>query len=373
MSGRLPLYAGNKTGAAAAACFQPIQRTGRRVWGGNAGLWYDKFCDRWAPDFTAIKADKGREQSDTPARGSSPKLDWVESVIYPRQADGTPNRKNRIVETGDPALLAESACRRRALAEAQGGLCLEFILESRLLTGLGRSHPVDNGMAWHPTLGVPFLAGSGVKGLLRSWAYQIEDADLVALFGPPTKDPLNVGALCVLDALPVAPVTLVAEILTPHTGPWNQVEPDAQRVDNLAHAPADWHSPIPIPLLAVETGAVFQFILLPGPGKLPQGGNTLERCAEWLTQALRDLGAGAKTTSGYGRFRPDKAPVPEAPNVDFGPRARLADALPTPPRLGRVNGEPVRILEDLGRTYWVEFLGANERDEVSKQALEFDP
>jgi len=41
---------------------------------------------------------------------------------------------------------------------------------SRFATGLGREHPIENGFAWHPALGTPFLSGSSVKGLVRAWA-----------------------------------------------------------------------------------------------------------------------------------------------------------------------------------------------------------
>lgn len=37
------------------------------------------------------------------------------------------------------------------------------------MTGLGRQHPLENGFTWHPTLGVPYIPGSSLKGLLRAW------------------------------------------------------------------------------------------------------------------------------------------------------------------------------------------------------------
>ncbi|TWB10068.1 CRISPR-associated protein Cmr6 [Nitrospirillum amazonense] len=364
MSGRLPLYRGDATTQTAAACFQPKRQPGlvQPVWAGNAGLWYDKFCDCWSSDFSDVA-----------------KPEWVESVIHPRGTNGTPDRDKGTVQTGDPALLTEAARRRAALAQVLGGRCLDFILESRLLTGTGRSHPVKNGVAWHPTLGVPFLAGSGVKGLLRTWARLEGDADLVALFGPAAGDTLAVGAIAILDALPLAPVTLAAEILTPHTGPWNEVAPDGRSPKELKDAPADWHNPVPIPLLAVEAGARFQFILLPGPGAAPTGGSAqaLDKCAAWLAEALRDLGAGAKTTSGYGRFRPANAPAPVDPDVTLPLRARPAGGsskgggMPSSRKRGTVDGREVEVRQLNGEKCFVVFLDNNETDEVPTSDVEF--
>jgi CRISPR-associated protein Cmr6 len=367
-----PLYKGAM--AIAAQHFVPTTK-GKRVWAGNAGLWYDKFCDRWDPGFAGFSSS-GVE---------TPKLDWIDSVIYPRGRDGVPDRMGKAVQAGDPDQMAETARRRQALARAQGGLCLEFILESRLLTGTGRPHPVENGMAWHPTLGVPFLAGSGVKGVLRSWARQVagNQPDLIdALFGPPSDEKLHVGALQVLDALPVEPVQLAADIITPHSGPWNQVEPDAKRVENLDHAPADWHSPVPVPLLAVEAGIPFQFILLPGTGPAPQGDwkATLNQCQGWLTDALRDLGAGAKTTSGYGRFRPADAPAPADPDVSLpkgvrsgGKSAGVGQGpakTPAMPRHGTVDGEAVEILRREGNHFVVKFVDSGDIEQVRIDEVE---
>ncbi|WP_051330658.1 type III-B CRISPR module RAMP protein Cmr6 [Niveispirillum irakense] len=370
-----PLYQGAM--ATAAQHFTPTGNKDRPIWAGNTGLWYDKFCDRWDSGFGDISAISKTEEN--------PKLQWVDSVIFPRRADGVPDRTEPAVRAGDPDLLVETAKRREALARAQGGLCLEFILETRLLTGTGRPHPVENGIAWHPTLGVPFLAGSGVKGVLRSWARQAADAtpDLIdTLFGPPSDEKLHVGALQVLDALPVEPVLLAAEIITPHTGPWNQVEPDAKRVQNLDDAPADWHSPVPVPLLAVESDIRFQFILLPGTGPVPKGGweATLARCQQWLTDALHDLGAGAKTSSGYGRFRAVGAPGPTDPDISLprgvrpsGKPATAGQAATTTalPRHGTVDGEAVEILRREGSHYVVKFIDSGDIERVRIEEVNF--
>jgi CRISPR-associated protein Cmr6 len=54
----------------------------------------------------------------------------------------------------------------------------DALLTSPLATGLGNPHPVENGFAFLSPYGVPYLAGSGVKGVLRRAAEEL------ALFEP---------------------------------------------------------------------------------------------------------------------------------------------------------------------------------------------
>ncbi len=49
-------------------------------------------------------------------------------------------------------------------------------LTSPVLTGLGNAHPIENGFAFLSPYGIPYLAGSGIKGVLR------RSAELMALF-----------------------------------------------------------------------------------------------------------------------------------------------------------------------------------------------
>lgn len=94
----------------------------------HAGLWYDKFCDQWKNDWTL---------------SSEQKVQWIRTV-----ANGT--------HIGDAAILSQFAGRQQCMVEGLGGKCLRFHTESRFVTGLGREHPVENGFAWHPTLGTPY-------------------------------------------------------------------------------------------------------------------------------------------------------------------------------------------------------------------------
>lgn len=236
---------------------------------GNAGLWYDKFCNQWQRDWSGL--------------GDSGKREWIATLA---PADGSARIGNG----------AELARRQRSLVDAAGGICDEFITQGPFASGLGREHPVENGFAWHHTLGTPFLPGTSVKGMVRAWAKtweQAEEQDLSRIFGPePLAQEAGVGSVVFLDALPTGPVILKAEIMTPHYGPYYQ----------NGDIPGDWHSPTPIPYLAVASQQRFLFALMP---RTPADREDCARAFEWLSAALQFAGAGAKTATGFGRFTVD--------------------------------------------------------------------
>ena len=245
---------------------------------GHAGLWFDKFCDRWTV------GDDGWEMS-AGTGGSNPKLEWIRTV-----ANGP---------VGSPKQMEEYSHRLMRLVRARGGGFAVFEMESRFVTGLGRSHPVENGFAWHPVLGTPFLPGSSVKGLVRSWAEleaepRPDPRRTDRVFGPRrgSESTRGVGALCFLDAVPVGPVRLDADVMTPHYANWSADDP-----------PGDWRSPVPIPFLTTAAETRFLFGVIPGRAAA-QG--DLDSVFGWLEAALNWAGAGGKTAVGYGRFRRDE-------------------------------------------------------------------
>jgi CRISPR-associated protein Cmr6 len=239
---------------------------------GHAGLWYDKFCDQWRLPTWTLQEGKSED------KGSNPKLDWINNLTG--QPLGVANELEEITK------------RLIRLSVQQGGLSLVFRTESRYVTGLGRSHPVENGFAWHPTLGTPYLPGSSIKGMVRAWATQTEpspdQATLTRVFGAPGQS----GGLCFLDAVPIAPAKVEADVLTPHYAAWSPDKP-----------PGDWRSPVPVPFLVTAEGLGLLFTVVPC-GPLCEG--DLEQVEAWLIEALAWAGAGAKTAVGYGRMRLDR-------------------------------------------------------------------
>jgi CRISPR-associated protein Cmr6 len=127
--------------------------------------------------------------------------------------------------------------------------------------------------------------------------------DLVNYFGSDNKDPKQqtldqqAGNLIFFDALPIAPPVLKVEIMTPHMGDYY-----AKGIKEAGKAntiPADWHSPNPIPLLAVESISLL-FCIAPRNSKIDA--NELEQLKTALQNALANMGAGAKTQTGFGRL-----------------------------------------------------------------------
>jgi len=234
----------------------------------NAGLWYDKFFNQWSEGFASV-----------PENG---KAAWTKEAA----SDAC----------GEKEQLTDMAQRREAWAEAVGGRLLYFKTDSRFMSGLGREHPVENGFAWHHTLGAPYLPGSSVKGLLRAWARElsIDSDDIMRIFGPQGQKRASVGSVIIGDALPPEPVQLTTEVTTPHYGPYYQDE-------QAKTPPADWHNPVPIHFLAVKTGEIFVFALTPRRSDYAEDIADCEKLVSWLDDALAWLGAGAKTSVGYGR------------------------------------------------------------------------
>ena len=259
----------------------------------HTGLWFDKFCNQWPetngkPSWSlkAFSTGHGKDRQD-----HNPKLDWIKTVA-PKSV-------------GKPALLTEHASRLAAFAAKLGGLSFLFTTTSPFATGLGREHPIENGFVWHPSLGIPYLPGSSVKGLIRAWIESgwEEAADFHRIFGSDYRKgsdnydkerhlTAQSGSVIFLDAIPTAPVPLKADVMTPHYGDYYEGK----------SPPADWLSPNPIPFLSVAPGATFQFALVP---RTAEGAADVEKIAAWLEKALAWLGAGAKTAVGYGRFERD--------------------------------------------------------------------
>ena len=242
---------------------------------GHAGLWFDKYCDAWH-----VNGDAWTLSSCTKnGKEINPKLDWINSVTK--------------MEIGERHQLDKYALRLARLIEKRGGRADVFATESRFVTGLGRSHPVENGFAWHPTLGTPYLPGSSVKGMVRAWAkteekQALDQDSLKRLFGTPG----GVGGICFLDAVPTISVRLEADVMTPHYAGWSADEP-----------PGDWMSPTPIPFLATVAGTPFLFAIV-SRGNVSEADLNLVSCL--LRSALEWAGGGAKTAIGYGRFRHDE-------------------------------------------------------------------
>lgn len=260
---------------------------------GNVGLWYTRFYQQFEADWSV--ADSGKRS-------------WIDSMTGPR---------------GDRNALEAAASRFERLGLALGAEVVDFKTEANFVTGLGLSHPVENGFTWHHTLGVPYLPATGIKGLLRGWVEtwmehkddNHRDTLVQRWFGTSKGSDSGqdrAGGLIFFDALPTTQMSLVAEVMTPHMGKWYEQGGNiVSERDYADKAPADWHSPVPVNFLAVGRGASFRFMIAPRlTGNAETDAQTRLDCQEAMTQlalALEWMGAGAKTATGYGRMKREGA------------------------------------------------------------------
>ncbi len=196
--------------------------------------------------------------------------------------------------------------RRRQALESLAASCVELTTASRLVVGLGLPHPVETGFLFDRLTGCPYLPGSSVKGLLRATARLVAQGELSSaepeffqlhqnrLFGPalgsgatPTR-----GELVVYDAFPQKWPRLELDVLTPHQGDYY--------TEGSASVPADWHQPVPVPFLTVALGTPFRFYFRSLSVDMQQ--EDLVKVEALLKISLDWLGAGGKTSGGYGVF-----------------------------------------------------------------------
>lgn len=228
---------------------------------------------------------------------------------------------------GPSGLSQRLADRQAALAAPlaeQGQLLTQHaIAVAPFATGLGNAHPLESGFAFLNPYGLPYLAGSGVKGVLRQSARELADhlwgddqgwtaAAIDALFGKTGeatdadgKPMLQRGALMFWDVLPqIAGDALQVEVMTPHQAHYYQ----------NGDSPHESGQPNPIYFLSVPPGSKFVFHVQCDLPFLAGRAPALAQHDRWqhlltaaLAQAFQWLGFGAKTAVGYGAMQDDPA------------------------------------------------------------------
>lgn len=236
------------------------------------------------------------------------------------------------------------AARQSALAAtiaADRLLRLDAQATAPFTTGLGNEYPLENGFAFLNPYGLPYLPGSGVKGVLRQAARELAGGEwgephgweegfnyeitidrkrvrlsmLDVLFGPESGDGDTQhvrGALTFWDVIPqIKGDSLMVEIMTPHQSHYYQKKPAAGST-----SPHDSGQPNPISYLTVPPGSGFAFHVVCDRAHLarlaPALLNDDNGKPRWQTlmtaafeHAFQWLGFGAKTAVGYGAMRRD--------------------------------------------------------------------
>jgi CRISPR-associated protein Cmr6 len=187
---------------------------------------------------------------------------------------------------------------------------VSLFAESRLLLHLGRASVLENvGLYADRTTGLPLIPGTAFKGIVSTWACweanQKSDGSFAEgaaflqqrkrfpgdlarrIFGDDSKEGSeHAGDVVFVGGYPASPPNLGLDIVNPH------YEPNGRDKTNLS----------PNAFLCVEPGTLWHFAFYVRPGA-PDAVKVLQTTADWLTQALTQLGIGAKTSAGYGRFR----------------------------------------------------------------------
>jgi len=262
---------------------------------------------------------------------------------------------------GDQARIKALHDRQVALSGSYAGtqmLVMEALATAPFTTGLGNEHPLENGFAFLNPYGIPYLPGSGVKGVLRQAARELaggkwgdtqgwheercyplmETRDqsrkpvldthknpimltmLDVLFGYESKDGETThvrGVLSFWDVIPqIKGNSLSVEIMTPHQGHYYQQK--TERNTGNSSNPHESGQPIPISFLTVPPGSGFTFNILCDTDHLNRLAPELAQNEAWKTlltaafaHAFQWLGFGAKTAVGYGAMKLDQDRIDE--------------------------------------------------------------
>lgn len=336
----LPLYQAEKTREQAKSVF-----TDKRF-ESHSGLWFERFYDYLIfkengnyldsddierlildEDKDRLRSEFQKDEREPLDRKKGKLRDYAHKKSKKNFFDifNTPQGTRKC---GNEKALERYTQRQHQLCAAQGGKSRIYQNDWLMAIGLGNSHPLENGLLWHPTLGVPYFQGSTVKGLakalmekwgadpqlIKRWFGSVnaagsKTADFAAMFGQPLTEELrkqldeqSIGAFIFLDAVPVQPVMLKQAVMTPHYGNWYLEGGD--KPIQASVQPGDWHSPVPINFLTVEK-AVMQFCVMPRLGAQVTD-DELEQMSNVIAMALEHLGIGAKTATGFGRMLKDQ-------------------------------------------------------------------
>lgn len=258
---------------------------------------------------------------------------------------------NKVDALAQAAVLnPEDKAAMKALADRQSHLAgnlphmlsLDATAIAPFTTGLGNEHPLENGFAFLNPYGLPYLAGSGVKGVLRQAARELASGQwgnehgwsadkqfeirvngkslaismLDALFGLESQDGDTLhmrGALSFWDVIAQMPNncnSLHVEVMTPHQSHYYQQKSDPKTGSSAT--PHDSGQPTPISFLTVPPGSGMTFHVQCDLPRLQRLAPTLAEGDAWkkLLQAAFEhafewLGFGAKTAVGYGAMQPN--------------------------------------------------------------------
>jgi CRISPR-associated protein Cmr6 len=260
---------------------------------------------------------------------------WNESWAVDKK-DGNRTALTAALDTNSVSKVIEALRnRQRALVgEGPSSLSCAAVSVSPFSTGLGLEHPTKNGFSFLNPYGIPYLAGSGVKGVLRQSANELcmegdmpyasewtaeklysrtknsehgklSIADI--LFGQMSDNSDEEAFRGVLQFHDVVPLPyknkLTIEVMTPH-------QPEYYQGKTTPH---DSGQPVPVFFLAIPAGSSFIFNITCDLERLRLVAPDLAHNSAWkpivqscIDHAFEWLGFGAKTAVGYGAMKEDE-------------------------------------------------------------------
>ncbi len=249
----------------------------------SAGVYFNQFLPVWKKDFT-----KSRE---IPYRNIP--VDSSMANAFRKRQKGLAHPQNKNILVLDAKSIAP------------------------FCTGLGNAHPIENGFSFLHPYGLPYLSGSGVKGIIRRAARELAadessnielyEALINALFGEEGEENTR-GMLSFWDVIPQME-ELEFDVMAPHTSRYYRAQKEY---------PDESESPRPIYFLTVPAGSAFTFCVscnqhkLEASASLPlPGGSWQEVVEEIFSYAFEWIGFGAKKSVGYGHLQWSKSPSSE--------------------------------------------------------------
>ena len=235
---------------------------------------------------------------------------WLDKYIKDQVADKVKSDLVEDVSTTSPPALYDAFYKRWEKTLRELGIKpREAKVLGRIVIGLGDESVLETSVTLHHTYGVPYIPGSALKGLAASYVRQKLGEDwkkdgeaYKTIFGETDE----AGYITFFDAYYIPGSghrykekvqALYPDVITVHHQDYYQ---------EGKKAPADWDSPIPVPFLSA-TGRYLIALAAPELEE-PIRSAWINTTFDILGEALRTMGIGAKTSSGYGRM---KLEVPE--------------------------------------------------------------
>lgn len=215
--------------------------------------------------------------------------------------------KNRNVQT-----IGEKVEHQRLRMLIDGEIPISILqgnVENNILPGFGLEHVHESAISLHHVYGIPYIPSSSVKGVVRRWyiQYFLEGKES-HLSDPPEH--LQQKAAVGKIMFGCGESKGVAQFFDIFLYDNCSIKPDVMAVHHANYysqvrEPSDQETTIPISFYSVDVRNI-NIICGISPHGLTKDYSPnllLNLLTNWVMKALEELGIGAKTTVGYGRFR----------------------------------------------------------------------